>query len=269
VTDGGAEVTKLKPFFSPKIWGYEKWTVSSHPHGRSLPPDYDYPLLVKIIRAEDTLSVQVHPDDDYARIHEHSRGKTECWYVLDAKRGASLVCGLSGSYSAGELREAIRENRLDPYLNSVPVKKGDLVFIPAGLVHAIQGGIRLLEVQESSDITYRLYDWGRGREVHIEQGLEVFKNLRPQVIREFSGRFECPYFTLDTVEGEAELASEADFAFFVFGGRGELRGVETGPAVRTTVAVKVRRNDTVFCRKAEKLFVSAGIRGMKITPRDV
>jgi mannose-6-phosphate isomerase len=265
---------KLKPFFSRKIWGYEKWTVSTHPAGLSLPRiGYDYPLLVKIIRANETLSVQVHPDDEYARIHENSRGKTECWYVLDAKQNSSIICGLSGTYSADELRSAISENRLEPYLHSVPVKKGDFVFIPAGLVHAIKGGLRLLEVQQSSDITYRLYDWGRGREVHIEKGLEVLKDIQPQVIRKFAGRFDCPYFTLEIVEGEAVIPTQSpakvsakfptknDYALFALKGNGELAGDDG-------VKLAVRKNDTVFCKASEKVHIPQGLTVMFITPRE-
>jgi mannose-6-phosphate isomerase len=231
---------------------------------------YDYPLLVKIIRANETLSVQVHPDDEYARVHENSRGKTECWYVLDAKRNSSITCGLSGTYSADELRSAISENRLEPYLRSVPVKKGDFIYIPAGLVHAIKGGLRLLEVQQSSDITYRLYDWGRGREVHIEKGLEVLKDIQPQVLRKFSGEFECPYFALRFVEGDAEISAKSDYAklpaksdyaLFVLKGNGKLSG-DDGEQLA------VRKNDTVFCKVSEKVHIPQGLTVMHIMPRE-
>ena len=164
-----------------------------------------YPLLIKLIQANEILSVQVHPDDDYARIHENSAGKTECWYILDAEPGASLIYGLNGEYSREELRHAIENNSLDSYLQSVPVTKGDFVFIPAGTVHAIKGGPRLLEIQESSDITYRLYDWGRAREVHVEKGLDVIKpecNKRVFSFAPFAGRFTCPYFTLEKISAE-------------------------------------------------------------------
>jgi mannose-6-phosphate isomerase len=263
-------VVKLKPFFSRKIWGYEKWTVSTHPAGLSLPHiGYDYPLLVKIIRAAETLSVQVHPDDEYARIHENSRGKTECWYVLDAKRNSSIICGLTGAYSAGELRSAISENRLEPYLRSIPVKKGDFIYIPAGLVHAIKSGLRLLEIQQSSDITYRLYDWGRGREVHIDKGLAVLKDIQPQVFRNFAGEFACPYFAIEVVEGEADisqtkgevpLSPKSDYALFVLKGNGELTA--------DNAQLAVRKNDTIFCKATEKVHIPQGLTIMHITPNE-
>lgn len=221
---------KTKAFISERVWGYERWIVSVHPAGQASVDETtefiggknlssvigaSYPLLIKLIQANEILSVQVHPDDDYARIHENSAGKTECWYILDAEHGASLIYGLNGEYSREELRHAIENNSLDSYLQSVPVTKGDFVFIPAGTVHAIKGGLRLLEIQESSDITYRLYDWGRAREVHVEKGLDVIKpecNKRVFSFAPFAGRFTCPYFTLEkkdyTVKGHICFAKE-------------------------------------------------------------
>lgn len=188
-----------------KVWGYELWIASTHKDG--LQPDFekaaggDYPLLVKIIQANDTLSVQVHPDDDYAKKLEgpNVRGKTECWYVLDAAPGAKLVYGLNNSYTTEQLRTAIEEKKLESCLNTVEVHKGDFIFIPSGTVHAIGGGLRLLEVQQSCNTTYRLYDWGRPRELHVEKGLQVIKNHKMDNIRQFPGEFECPYFTLEQI----------------------------------------------------------------------
>ncbi|WP_407427341.1 type I phosphomannose isomerase catalytic subunit [Treponema sp.] len=192
---------KLNPIRSEKVWGYEDWIASTHPDG--LQTDFaslvnDYPLLVKIIQANDTLSVQVHPDDsDAKRLEgENERGKTECWYVLEAEEGASLIYGLKGNLSKEEVRAAIKENSLENLLNRVTVKKGDFIFIPSGTVHAIGGGLRLLEVQQSCNITYRLYDWGRPREVHIEKGVEVIKNEKRTEIAPLAEEFECAYFRL-------------------------------------------------------------------------
>ena len=145
-----------------KIWGYEKWLASTHKAG--VQKEFlsalggSYPLLVKIIKADSSLSVQVHPDDDTAvqLEGEGNVGKTECWYVLNAAPDAQLVYGLNGTYTAEELKAAIDANKLDSYLNLVPVKKDDFIFIPAGTVHAIGGGLTLLEVQQSCDITYSL-----------------------------------------------------------------------------------------------------------------
>ena len=194
---------KLTPVKSEKIWGYELWIASTHPNG----PQQEfvqacggeYPLLVKIIQANDTLSIQVHPDDEAAVRLEGpgNRGKTECWYVLDATDDAKIVYGLKEGATKQQLASAIEQNALEPHLNFVNVHKGDFIYIPAGTVHAIGGGLRLLEVQQSCDLTYRLYDWGRGREVHIEKGLAVIKNDARKPIAQFPGTFECPYFSIE------------------------------------------------------------------------
>lgn len=197
---------KLNAIKSEKIWGYELWIASTHPNGCQ--EEFknaiggDYPLLVKVIQADDTLSIQVHPDDELAvKLEgEGNRGKTECWYVLDAKPDAKLVYGIKEGYSNEVLSKAITENNLEDYLEIVNVKPGDFIFIPAGTVHAIGAGLRLMEVQQSCDLTYRLYDWGRGREVHIEKGLAVIKRDDMIPVAPFPGQFECKYFDLQTVD---------------------------------------------------------------------
>lgn len=197
---------KLDAIKSEKIWGYELWLASTHSNGCQenfkTACGGEYPLLVKIIQANDTLSIQVHPDDEWALKFEGegSRGKTECWYVLDAAPDARLVCGIKKTVSDEVLSKAISCNSLEQYLEFVNVKPGDFVFIPAGTVHAIGAGLRLLEVQQSCDLTYRLYDWGRGREVHIEKGLAVIKQKQRQKVTQFSGHFECDYFSLDRID---------------------------------------------------------------------
>lgn len=194
---------KLNAIKSEKIWGYELWIASTHPNGCQ--KEFidalggEYPLLVKVIQADDTLSIQVHPDDDLAvKLEgEGNRGKTECWYVLDAAPDAKLVYGIKENATKEELAKAIEESKLDPYLEFVNVKKGDFIFIPAGTVHAIGAGLRLMEVQQSCDLTYRLYDWGRGREVHIEKGLAVIKQEEMIPIAPMPQEFDCKYFTLE------------------------------------------------------------------------
>ena len=194
---------KLNAIKSEKIWGYELWIASTHPNGCQ--KEFidalggEYPLLVKVIQADDTLSIQVHPDDDLAvKLEgEGNRGKTECWYVLDAAPDAKLVYGIKENATKEELAKAIEESKLDPYLEFVNVKKGDFTFIPAGTVHAIGAGLRLMEVQQSCDLTYRLYDWGRGREVHIEKGLAVIKQEEMIPVAPMPQEFDCKYFTLE------------------------------------------------------------------------
>ena len=141
-----------------------------------------FPLLIKFIDAEDNLSIQVHPDDDYAMAKANSLGKTEMWYVIDAKPGAKLVYGLKSTSTAESLTRAIANGTVENELNYVSVKKGDVFFIPSGLVHAIGAGILLAEIQQNSNITYRVYDYnrlgkdGKPRELHVEDALNVIVN---------------------------------------------------------------------------------------------
>ncbi len=137
-----------------------------------------FPLLIKIIDAKDDLSIQVHPDDAYAGVHENgSLGKTECWYILDCKENATIVVG----HNAGtreELSEMIDEGRFEDLIRELPIRPGDFIQIDPGTVHAIKGGTTILETQQSSDITYRLYDYGRlqngkPRPLHLQQSKDV------------------------------------------------------------------------------------------------
>jgi mannose-6-phosphate isomerase len=139
-----------------------------------------FPLLAKFLDANDKLSVQVHPDDTYARLHEHGKlGKTEFWYVLDAAPGASIIHGFKSLTSRREVQQAIQDVNLENLLNEVSVSAGDIIFVPVGTVHGIGEGILLYELQEYSDITYRMYDYGRltaagtPRELHVERSLDV------------------------------------------------------------------------------------------------
>ncbi len=135
----------------------------------------DYPLLIKLIFPTDKLSIQVHPDDGMAHRLGHPRGKTECWYVLAAEPGAELSLGLRRGATPQIIREAIAGNTLEQWLQSVPVSAGDMVFVDAGTVHAIGPGVVLLETQQQSDLTYRMYDYGRPRPLHVEQSLEAMR----------------------------------------------------------------------------------------------
>lgn len=184
----------------------ETWECSTHPDGPSYVvggtfdglelaevlrkhPEYlgerhkgkkKLPILIKLIDAKQDLSVQVHPTDEYAREHENGQlGKTEMWYVLDASKDAKLVYGLKRAYSEAEMRRAIAKGSVMNYLQQVPVKKDDLFFIEAGTIHAIGAGALIAEIQENSNLTYRLYDYGRvgkdgkKRELHIDKALQV------------------------------------------------------------------------------------------------
>jgi mannose-6-phosphate isomerase len=146
-----------------------------------------FPLLAKFIDAQDQLSVQVHPDDAYASAHENGKlGKTEAWYILQADDGAEIVYGLKEKATEDQILQAIAETRLEDFLRRVKVHAGDVVLVPAGTVHAICAGIVLYELQEYSDVTYRLYDYarlqsnGQPRELHVEQSLAVMNYAPPE-----------------------------------------------------------------------------------------
>ncbi len=181
-----------------------------------------FPLLIKFIDAHRELSVQVHPDDEYAREHEaNSRGKTEAWYIIHAPADAALVYGLRDGLDAGQVAESVARGNLHRDLTYLSVKPGDAVFVPAGTVHAIGAGILLYEVQQRSEITYRLYDWGRfgadgrPRELHVDRALAVLRlpqpprrATRPLGVTVDRGRITflaaCRYFALVALEGAIE-----------------------------------------------------------------
>lgn len=144
----------------------------------------NFPIMIKLIDAKDNLSVQVHPDDAYALKNEGELGKTEMWYVIDAEPGAELLYGVEKEITRQELADSLKNGTITEICHHAPVKKGDVFFIPAGTIHAIGKGILLAEVQENSNTTYRLYDYGRlgndgkPRQLHVQQGTEVC-SLKP------------------------------------------------------------------------------------------
>ena len=165
------------------------------------------PFLVKLIEAEAWLSVQVHPDDAYARAHEAKSGysgKHEAWVVLKAAPGARIVYGLKQPVDRATLAEAAKSRRILELLNFVPVEEGDVIYVPAGVIHALGPGLLVLEVQQCSDLTYRLYDYGRGRALHLEKALDVAR-LDPVPLKKRRlepGVFlQTPHFSLAAVEG--------------------------------------------------------------------
>ncbi|MDO4903636.1 MAG: mannose-6-phosphate isomerase, class I [Limosilactobacillus sp.] len=210
----------LKPVFHEKIWGGrhletdfgydipagtigECWAISGHPHGPNLiengeyagqllpdvyaqhpevfgnPKSKVFPLLTKILDANASLSVQVHPDDAYAEEHEHELGKTECWYVIHADEGAYLTYGHTAK-TRDELRNLVDNHEWDKLFSKKQVKTGDFVYVPSGTIHALNKGIVVLETQQSSDTTYRIYDYdrvdqktGKKRDLHLKQSIDV------------------------------------------------------------------------------------------------
>ena len=177
-----------------------------------------FPLLIKLIDACDKLSIQVHPDDEYAREKEGEYGKTEMWYIVDCEPGAKLVYGLK-NYNKDTFRAAVENGTLEDYMNYVDVKKGDVFFIPAGCVHAIGAGILIAEIQQSSNVTYRVYDYNRRgkdgqlRPLHVEKALDViidYTDEQIDAIRYSDGYFEgalanCKYFRVERYVGNITL----------------------------------------------------------------
>jgi len=171
--------------------------------------DFSYfPILIKLIDAKDRLSIQVHPDDEYAMFHEGEYGKTEMWYVVDCDEGAQLIYGFNQNITQGEFLERINNNNLSPVCNYVPVKKGDVFFIEAGTMHAIGKGILIAEVQQNSNTTYRVSDYGRlgadgkPRQLHIKQAVEVTNTQKP--VKPYGNVGDITLYPFGTVR---ELAS--------------------------------------------------------------
>lgn len=206
-----------------------------------------FPLLIKLIDAKQPLSIQVHPSDEYALRVEGEYGKTEMWYVVDCDPGAFLYFGVNRTLTPGEFQQRIAENTLTEVLNRVEVKKGDVFFIESGTIHAIGAGILICEIQQNSNTTYRVYDYGRRddagnlRELHVEKAMAVSK-LTPsdtdqtrRAAQPIPGGTQerlasCNYFTTDKyeIQGKAALFSGEDsfISLMVLSGSGEVSGAE-------------------------------------------
>lgn len=263
---GGDRLNTVFGYDIPSSRTGECWAISGHPGGDcpvenpefagetlgslwrkrrdlfgSVPGDI-YPLLVKIIDAREDLSIQVHPDDAYAAVHENGAlGKTECWYVLDCDPGAKIVIGHHAA-SKAEMARMVEEDRWDELLRQVSIQKGDFFQINPGCLHAIKGGTLILETQQSSDVTYRFYDYGRlqdgkPRQLHIAQSLDVtqapFQPAAPERKTWRQGDavitrlVKCPYYTVyhGEVDGGLELDLDAPFVnLSVLSGQGTLDG---------------------------------------------
>jgi len=173
---------KLRREYVEKPWGRtELPPMFDAPHGRRIGEVWftgagDQPLLVKYIFTSERLSIQVHPNDQQARDRGLRQGKNECWYILDADAGATLGLGLNRELSGEELRRAALDGSIEDLMDWRAVRSGDFFYVPAGTIHAIGGGISLLEFQQNADVTYRLYDYGRPRELHLEESIAVARS---------------------------------------------------------------------------------------------
>ena len=244
---------RIEPRFSTRVWGYhdlrpwydrvaegepigEVWLtgddclVATGPHvGKRLaalfaeehaallgadahPPES--PLLIKTIFAREKLSVQVHPDDALARKHGHPRGKTECWYALAAEPGAKVAVGVKPGTTLAQIQEKIHAGTLEDSLNALPVKTGDMIYVDAGTVHAIWPGSILLETQQNCDLTYRMFDYGRGRELHIEKSIEATRlatragKVSPRQLADRTLLIDVEYFRMERIPVNGSRTSE-------------------------------------------------------------
>lgn len=220
-------------------------------------------ILIKLIDAKDNLSVQVHPDDEYALGNEGDFGKTEMWYVLEAEEGARLVYGFKKDITKTEFKSYIESNTLTDVLNTVEVKKGDVFFINPGTMHAIGKGIMIAEIQQSSNVTYRVYDYGRvgvdgvPRELHVEKALEVTNLTKADKARsdyhleKYDGYLrgviaKCQYFTVELLEIKTQVVMKADHTTFH-----SLLVLEGEAKIYSD-------HDTLYATKGESIFIPAG-----------
>jgi mannose-6-phosphate isomerase len=173
------------------------------------------PLLIKVIFAKEKLSVQVHPDDQMAHKYGYPRGKTECWYALAAEPGALVAAGLKPDVTLDKIKECIEAGTLEESLNLLPVAAGDMILVDAGTVHAIWPGSVLLETQQNSDITYRMYDYGRPRELHIEKSLEAVRltthpgKVPPKTLKDRTILVDAEYFRVERLPVAGSLESKS------------------------------------------------------------
>jgi len=296
---GGKKLMELYPDSVSMANIAEAWVLSGHKDGHSVVRNGEYagrtleetiksmgpeclgtkaegltefPLLIKLIDAKDKLSVQVHPDNAYAREFENSNGKTEAWFVLDAEEDACIVYDFNRDITKEEFKDRIKNGSLSEVLNTVKVKRGDVIYLPSGTVHAIGSGILLAEVQQSSNLTYRVYDYDRidkngcKRELHIDKAVEVANTAKAEANFEPEGERseicggcktllkKSEYFTMELIEVESrteEYATEESFtSFLVLEGSGAVGcGGEVMP---------VKRGDSIFIPACKDKIALAG-----------
>ena len=293
--------TKLRTIFGKQcdydVIG-ESWELSAHPDGQSVIADGIYkgmyfgefiekigteslgwkcgsfdrfPILIKFIDARQALSIQIHPDDDYALEVENEFGKNEMWYVIDCEPGSYLYCGLSRNATKEEIRQRIQDNTITDILNKVEVKKGDCVFVKAGTIHAIGAGILICEIQQNSNCTYRMYDYdrkdkfGNKRELHVDKALDVVDtrkyepfnsgSLDSTEVQNCHTLVSCKYFECFKydIDGECNIGVDQTsfISIVVISGSGEINISET----------EEKKN----FKAGESFFITAGQKNIYIT----
>jgi mannose-6-phosphate isomerase len=216
-------------------------------YGGAASADKQFPFLIKFLDCQQDLSVQVHPNDEQAKVyHPSETGKTECWFVLDAEPGSVVYVGFQPGTTADQIRAAVSENRLAELLKAYPAKKGDGFYIPAGTVHAIGQGLVIAEIQQPSDLTFRLYDWGcvdqngQPRQLHVDDALAVMtldESFDPRAARQEDRdaaseplqTIVSPYFQVDIYEfseGTLQISHEECLVLMVLEGAGVMQSGE-------------------------------------------
>ncbi len=253
---------RLKPRFFEKVWGSEHlgpWFASRGEKTGEIWFDSpaSMPLLVKFIFTSEKLSVQVHPDDQYAALHHNCCGKTEMWYILAAQPGARIAAGFREPLSRKRMREAAHSGEITDLLEWHPAAPGDTFFIPARTVHAIGEGLVLCEIQQASDITYRIYDYGRPRELHLDHAVAVSKRGRHNARPRPRGKrlVSCDYFTTErhVIQGRAQL--DAPRLLVILEGQGRIerrpaRAVEVWHAAPQDSPVNIEGDLTLLAVSA-------------------
>ena len=300
---------QLTPSCKDYLWGGEKlrteygiqselhplseaWMLSCHPVGPSYLPDgstfqqyinthpgclgthcekfSEFPVLAKLIDAKKDLSIQVHPSNEYALEHEHQYGKTEMWYVLEAEPGASLYYGFTHEISKEEFERRIQDNTLTDALNAVPVHKGDCFFIPSGTLHAIRKGIVVAEIQQNSNVTYRIYDFnrkdkdGRTRELHTELSKQAIDySVEPDYRTAYTpckdrpvDLVSCPYFTTSVYHLSQPMTMDYSgldsFVIYI--------------CMEGSCTIKDDQGNTIGMQAGESVLFPAIIRSLEVTP---
>jgi mannose-6-phosphate isomerase len=226
-----------------------------------------FPLLFKFLDAREDLSIQVHPNDELAKKRHNSFGKTEMWYVMQADEGSRIIVGFKQKSSAEEYLQHLENKNLIEILNEVPPKKGDVFFLETGTIHAIGAGIVIAEIQQTSDITYRIYDWdrvdanGKSRELHVEQALDAMNYNTTDTQKQYTKQanttnvmVDCPYFTTSflPLEGTAEMAKDGSSFTVYICTEGEFAVENEGKKYNYS------KGDTILIPAALKAFTLTG-----------
>jgi len=230
----------------------------------------EFPVLIKFIHANDNLSVQVHPDDSYAAEHHGKRGKTEMWYIIDTEEGAELISGFKRDVDEKIFMEHLNGKTLPEILNFEKVTKGDVFFLPAKRVHAIGKGIMLAEIQQTSDVTYRIYDWdrvdkdGKGRELHLDHALNVMDYKKRSDIRTSYDKIpntsvnlaDCPYFTTGIIQLDQPV--DKDFSM--------IDSFVIYICTEGKLLINYKGGEAVSLKKGESVLVPAALKEISLIP---